>query len=212
MNDAFKTSQWLGIIVVALSALTAAGWLFGIEALTSSSIPDTIAMKFITAVLLVLAGIVLATMGAAHRHQIDVTPLVVFGCGFIILLLTVTLVYHTVAGGYDGVSLLVPDETGAAQTLFPGRPPVVTLVALLLMCVIAGIGTVWSEKAHPTIKTIGILITIAGALPVIGYALGIRALYYGGIAWTNPMPFKEALLLILVGAGLWLIGRTPHRR
>ena len=213
MKDAFKASEWLGIAVFGISVLTVLGWIFNISPLTSSILPGTISVKFITALLLTLVGVILTVIGAAHRRQIDVTPIVVFGCGFIILLLTGTLLYTTIAGGHDGVStLFVTEGPGAAQTLFPGRPPVATMIVLVLVCIVAGIGTVWSEKAHPTIKAIGVLVTAAGAIPIIGYIVGVEAMYYGGIAWTNPMPIKEAFVLVLLGAGLWLIGRTPHRR
>ena len=114
-----------------------------------------------------------------------------------------TLFASTMFDIYLGVEMLfVTEETGAVETVLPGRPSVGTMVAFMLVATAGFLAMVRPARLPAYLLFLDCLILLTGVVALIGYAFDLPALYYyvpGGI--STAMAFHTAALFALLGIG-----------
>ena len=201
-----KISRALAIIVALTGVVVIFGWLMNIPVLTSV-LPHWVTMKFSTALCFFFSGVTLflITNAVVGRQEISRVTIPI-GVGGILLLMA-SLLASTLLGVRIGIEdLFVEEKEGAIMTTTPGRPSVGTMIDFILVA-IAGILTMLNpEKFRPVIQKLGWIVGPIGAVALVGYVLDMPGLYYHWEGFSTAMAIHTAILFVMLGAGLVLLG------
>ncbi|HRZ86321.1 MAG TPA: hypothetical protein P5287_00750 [bacterium] len=190
----------LALAVILAGIIVAAGWVFGIPALTSIH-PQLVTMKFSTAVSFVLSGVILLCVVSFASRFSD---WILFADATAVILLALimgSLLLSSFAGVVTGIeSLGIVEDAKAIHTTVPGRPSLLTMTAFLLVAA-EGIAVLLAPRAVSLRRLCGAAVLLAGAAAVLGYLLGIPALYGEIPGKSTAMALHTAVLFMLLGAG-----------
>lgn len=191
--------KFLAIIIMTVAVLVMIGWLFDLT-LLKSIIIGWVEMKFITALLFFVSGIILffASLPPTNKNR----NIVLFFCSAFILfcLIFLALIYVGVDTGIG--TLFVAENKNAIKTVTPGYPSTGTMIAFLLVviygCMIA------SDKINIfKFRLISFIIIMIGEMAIFGYVINVPLLYYYIDKVSNAIAINTAFLLILIGVGFW---------
>lgn len=203
LDTARPTDPPLGALARALAATAGlvalavlAGWVFDVETLKQVA-PALVPMAFNTAVSLLL----LSASFFLPR------PAAVVACALAAVIASASLAEYAL--GLDlHIDQLVFTDT--SQLEYPGRMAGATAVCILLLAVGRALLALGQRAAA---QTLGVLVLLASAVAVLGYAYGVRSLYRIGPLSTIALHTALALhvlglaLLALVPGGLlpWVV-------
>jgi len=202
-----KTVKILSIIVTAVGIMVMIGWVFDIPILTSI-LPQWVTMKFSTALSFFLSGVTLYLIAMVFSGKKEIARAVLPIPTLLILLLMATLLVSVFVGIRTGIEdLFVKEAEGAVKTTTPGRPSAGTMFDFILISV-AGILTMYNAgKFKNTVFGIGFAVLAVGGVGVLGYIINAPILYYTISGWSTAMALHTAILFVLLGVGLVLVGK-----
>jgi len=199
----FKNAvRLLSFLVVLSGALVIIGWVFNISVLKSIS-PAWISMKFDTAVVFFLSGIILYFILRAQEGAYDSAQVAIFILSLIISLFMGVLFFSSLFGVNTGLEdLFIKEARVTAKTIFPGRPSVPTMMNFLLIALAGILTLINTRNLRAKLKVIGFLVGLIGLSAICGYILNTPLLYYYIAGVNSAMAAHTAVLFVLLGAGL----------
>lgn len=194
------------VIIIGAEALAVmAGWIFGVEKLTTIA-PVIRNMPFITASLFFLSALSLYCMSRVIRDEDEWARLVLPGISLIIFLVTTILLISRILGTTTGVENLFLQRpypvlsTEDLQTA--GYSPFLGMVNFLMFGV-AGIASLFPGFLRKKLLTyFGITIALFGSVALVGSILNIPVLYYKLSISLVSLSLNSAASFILLGLGL----------
>jgi signal transduction histidine kinase len=189
-----RTARVASAVVVTVGAVVCIGWLSGIPALVRLH-PALAAMKFNTALTLILLGVALRL--SLDRRAMRVARSLAIAA---MMIAAATLLEH--AAGIDlGIDqLVVRDALAEASS---GRmSPVAAGSLVVLAAAVLGFASRWAEW-------IGLLVALSVHIAVLGYLYGVRDLYAIGPYSAIALPTAIAIYLL---AGAIVIADVRSRR
>lgn len=180
------------------------GWIFDVTAL-KSIFPDWVTMKFATAFSFVLSGAMVYCVGRIARGDRAWAQVLLPGLVLMILLLMASLLAAAALNVDVGMAeLFVQEKAGAVQTVQPGRPSTMTMICFTLIAAV-GLVAMFVPAGRPRLWRIaGAVLGISGGVALLGYVLGVPALYYYWEPHSTAMAAHTAMLFVLTGVALWL--------
>jgi uncharacterized membrane protein len=123
-----------------------------------------------------------------------------------------TLLSSVLFGIKTGIEeLFVHEKEGAIKTVLSGRPSAVTMTDFVLIA-IAGIITLFHRKnIGKFLFWIGLAVSITGAIAILGYLIDQPILYYSIENINTAMAAHTALLFLIIGIGLLLLGKSNDK-
>jgi signal transduction histidine kinase len=199
LASAFRLfSRSSGLAVAALGGLVLAGWAAGIGALTSL-FPGFIAMHPNAAGSLVVCGLGVALAAPAAARPSALRTSRILGVAAAVLAALTLAEYLT--GRALFVDQLLIQVPAAPGELHPGRMPLVTTVAILLL----GVALASLDWARPSwLRPAPLLALAAGLVPLqalVSYAYGLRPVHVGS-SFAQTAPHAAAGLGLLTAAVL----------
>ena len=104
--------------------------------------------------------------------------------------------------------LFVKEEAGAIKTTTPGRPSVGTMLCFILMEAAGILAIFVPEKLKKKLPLLGIPVVVLGGTAILGYVMNKPVLYYTIAKFSTAMAFHTAILFVMLGTGLTLIGKA----
>ncbi len=183
-----------------------AGWLFGIEFLTTW-VAGTVSMKFSTAICFVASALVLHCLSKIAEGNLGLTEVVVSFSSLVLLLLMFSLLLAYFFNVETGIEhLFVRESANAAFAGLPGRPALLTIgnfIAIALAGILSFTGAKWLGTLY---SATGILVFLLGGVSLAAYLFGSQMfLLFEGIA--PPMAVNTALLFGILGTGFAALGK-----
>jgi len=190
----------LAIIVILTS------WIAGIPILTSLS-PNLVSMKFFTAVSFLFSGIILFMFSYSEKKSSFSEILIAF-FSFAILLIMLLLIISAIFRIIIGVEqLFIKEGYGTIKSVTPGMPSIPTMINFILIA-LAGILAIFIPLKIKKVQIItGVIIGAIGFVAVLGYILNIPFVYYYIEGINTGMALNTAILFVIIGIGLFLIGK-----
>jgi hypothetical protein len=196
-----KIAKILALAVSLAGILVILGWIFNIGFLKSLS-SAWISMKFNTAFVFVLSGLILYFIVQTGEGKPDVAQVVLPIASLVILLLMGTLFFGNLLGVQTGAEeLFMRDLSSAPTTVTPGMPSLPTMFNFILIASAAILTLFNPEKLSAMLKNIGLIVGWVGVVAVLGYLINIPLLYYFIAGVNNAMACHTAILFMLLGAG-----------
>ncbi len=185
-------------LAVAIGATAMVGWILGIDTL-KSVVPGLITMKANTALVFIILGSGLYLLRGRRDHRPSFAipvGIAAAAMAFVVSALVFSQFLHGVNLGVD--EFLFDEPDGTVGTVYPGRMALNTSVCFML----AAAGTLLIKtRLGPSLSPVlGMLVSGAGLLALVGYATGVTNLY--GIANATQMAVPTATGFVLLGAGL----------
>ncbi len=200
-------SKIISILVVIAALVVIIGWFFDIPVF-KSILPGWVTMKFITAVCFLFSGIILFIFALKNKYEI--LEILILTLCFLLLLLMISFLFSLFFGISTGIeSLFVKDDINAIKTSVPGVPAVPTMLCFILIG-LAGLFYLGNNNNNNNpirpFYILGILIALIGGIALLGYGFNVSQLYYLFPGFT-AMAFPTALLFVLIGISLILVGK-----
>ena len=197
----------MGIIISLAGLVVMIGWIFDIGIL-KSILPVWVTMKFSTALCFFLSGINIYFIASSQGKGLGVAQVVLSITTLCILFLMAVLLISVVIGLRTGVEdLFVREAEGAVRTVTPGRPSVGTMINFILIATASIFTMLNIAKLRITLLMTGGIVTIIGMVALMGYMLGKPFLYYEINGCSTAMALHTAILFVIAGSGLILLGR-----
>ncbi len=199
----------LAIIVCFYSCIVMTGWIFDIDTFTRI-LPNQINMKFITAFAFFLCSIGLWLIDLAVEGKREIPQVILPVISLLILLIMTTLL----AGGLFGVQTETSDSfftDTSVKTVIPGMPAIPGMFAFVLVGISYILILFESPRLRQILLYFGIAIILLGLLASFGYLLQIPFLYYKFSSTSNAIALNTAILFVLLGIGLILVGRSQKK-
>lgn len=189
-----------GLVVILVSTLVIAGWLFHIPLLTSVS-PDFISMKFNTAICFLFTGIAMVMIGKkkGERACTGCLALVVLVC-----VLTLLEYLFTVNLGID--EFFWKEGPGTPYTLYPGRPSAFTAINFILISIVL-FNSNSKKNFILTWLALSVCMLIA-SFSTISYFFGNPELI--SIPSLTVIALHTALLFIIICLGIYYADFFQH--
>lgn len=186
--------------VMLCGAAVMAGWIGDIGLLKSLS-PGWISMKVDTAFAFVLSGIILYFIVRTAAGKPDIAQVAISITSLLLILLMGILFFSTLLGVHTGAEeLFIKDTSIDRNTVVPGRPSIPTMINFILIGA-AGLITLLTPDRLWRVKSIGFVISVIGAIALVGYLFQAPLLYYYVEGINSAIAFHTAALFVLVGAG-----------
>src|SRR6185312_574510 len=123
----------LGISTGLIGLTVMLGWIFGINVL-ESLVPNTVTMKFNTAVSFLMSGIMLYLINESKSRNSELARILLPAPIMIILFYMVTLLVSAFTRIPSGIeNMFVIEKSGAVGSLLPGVPSVAAMISFLLI-------------------------------------------------------------------------------
>ncbi|MBU1032386.1 MAG: hypothetical protein ABII13_01690 [Patescibacteria group bacterium] len=192
-------------IVTIVGLLVMLGWFLDVP-LLKSILPQWVTMKFSTALAFALSGITLYLIFLCKRNSETAHVLLPLSSLFILLLMLV-LFLSVVFGIKSGIEdLFVREDAGAVYTTVPGRPSIGTMIDFILIALL-GLTAVFKVKRHRMfLRWGGGAISVIGVIAILGYVFNVPELYYTVENVSTAMALHTAILFVLIGLDLVLLG------
>ncbi|MGI0062760.1 MAG: hypothetical protein ACREBA_09950, partial [Nitrosotalea sp.] len=158
-------------------------------------LPNTVTMKFSTAVSFICSGVILYSISKIQDGKLGIGEITIAASGMVIFLLMVTLLVSTLTGIYTGVERLFVSEIHDEHTAVMGRPSLPTMIDFIAI-VLAGIFSLSNYVKFKKLSFwIGLAILVSGGTSLIGYATNLSFLYYYAPGWIREWRFILAYCL-----------------
>lgn len=194
----------LSIFVSGIGIAVMLGWLFDITWLKSIR-PDFVTMKFTVAFSFLFSGITLYYVSRIRFFNPTTAMAVLPVSVMCIVLMMFTFLASTMFDIYIGIeTLFVTERPDAVETVTPGRPSVVTMIAFLLVAYSGIVAMLRPANLPRQLAIIGAVVFVTGLVAVTGYVFGQPVLYYyvdGGV--STAMALHTAILFVSLGIGLY---------
>lgn len=196
-----KITKTLSLIVITAGAAVIIGWIYDIQWMKSIS-PAWTNMKFDTALAFIFSGLTLFFLALSLEGKVEVAQIGLTLTSLVITLLMGTIFLSSVFELRIGVEdMFVKEAPGNIKSIIPGRPSLVTAGNFLLIAAAGMLFMLKRPQVLRKIKSIGLIITLAGAIAVFGYLSGIPLLYYYVTGLNTAMALHTAVLFIILGIG-----------
>lgn len=173
-------------IVTVIGLVVIAGWVLGIEAV-KSLVPGLATMKFNTALLLLMMGVVFASGETLSRYSRLLAVFVLIAAGL-------TLAEYAFGWSLGIDQWFVRDiDTINAGGQYPGRMSLMTAFCFILI----SLSSLFARRERPS-QLLAIICGVLALLAVLGYAYDVQALYE--IIPYSSMAIHTALAFILLSA------------
>lgn len=194
------------VIFVGLSVLI--GWILNIPILKSIH-PNWVTMKFMSALCFVVSGMILVCLSNLKGTFLDLSMVCLPILSLVLSLLMVPVLVTSFTGIQTGIEVLfVAEAKGAVMSVAPGRPSVGTMIAFLLI-ITAALGASFKGSSLGKVTClIGAGLVGIAVIAIFGYAFSLPFLYYSIASLSTAMAMHAAILFLLMGINLILIGRT----
>ena len=192
-TDSATVGVVLGSLVALGGASVIAGWLLGLDQLTSW-LPGLVHAKFNAGLCLLFLGlgiVLLGTHSAGARR-------VAFGLSVAVILVAGATIFEHLSGVNLGIDQVVARDSASAASPYPGRFAVQTGVAFIA-------GAVAVLVCGRRVRTMGatealaLVCGIVGATSVLGYMYGAAPLLSLGSSTQIALPASVALLVLAGG-------------
>ena len=199
-----KIAKLIAVAVSLMGLFIVIGWIFDIGILKTPD-PDTISIKFITAVCFILSGIMFYFIARDQEKENFYIEIITSTISFCILLFMATLFLSEIMGIKTGIEdLFVSDSADAVKSIVPGRPAIPAMLGFILIS-IAGIFSISNRLKYLTM--FGSVVLVIGAVPIIGYLFVVPILTFEIAGIATPMAFYTALLFFISGIALILLSK-----
>ena len=188
----------VGWVLVGISALVLASWLFDIQ-VGKSILPSFHSMKFNTALCFCACGTLLLRKKVAAALLSDIVAMASVLLVVVVPCLTILQYW---AGWSLGIDNLVVTDTTTPPGSFPGRMSLGTALCFSI------IGTAWLVAAAPMRHAILIMqflalgVVMLGGAALIGYVFGVQQFQ---LFLFSTMALHTAALFVVCGVGMLLI-------
>lgn len=202
-----KVAKILAIVVASIGILVVFGWIMDIQ-IIKSILLHWIPMRFITAVTFIFGGISLYYIAKTIDKDEGISSAVVPLMSVIILLIMGIFLVSIFRGSKIEIDGFFIKETISETKAFPPSFPSTGVIISFIIFSIAGIATVLSpENIKKYLRLSGWAMTVIGGVGIIGYGIGSDILTYNIPGFSSTIAFHAAVLIILLGYGLVLIGK-----
>ena len=205
MNRNLKIVRLFAFIIGVVAILVMLGWVFDVGLLKSLN-PSWVTMKLHTSVAFLLTALILYYIGEDLAGRSQVAVIVLPLASFVMALIMWSLLFSVLFDSRSGLEqwLVIED---IVKTAMPGRPSVPNMLNFILIS-LGGLMTIFHPAHLKTILSwLGGIIAVTGAVACIGYLLDAPLLYYYIAGVNTAMAAHTAILFVLIGAGLLLLGR-----
>ncbi|MDP2630657.1 MAG: hypothetical protein Q8P56_04570 [Candidatus Uhrbacteria bacterium] len=197
---------FLSIIIGIEACLVILGWGFGVEQLTRIT-PIGINMKFPTAVTFLATAVGLYYISRTAKENHDVSQIILPGIALFIFAYMSALFASAALGVTTGLDSPFTIEGRSVFTAGAGMPALPTMINFVLFGFASIVSLFPGTKQRRATVFFGSCIFILGLIGALGYILHIPALYYQFSGPFVPIAFNTAILFVLLGAGLIVIGK-----
>ncbi|MEK7569172.1 MAG: hypothetical protein AAB497_03600 [Patescibacteria group bacterium] len=205
-----NVAKILATIVILMGILVVFGWMADIQVI-KSILPQWIPMRFITAVTFIFAGISLYYIAKTIDKDEGISSAVVPVMSMIILFIMGIFLVSIFSGSKTGLDGFFIKETPSEIKAFPPGFPSTGVIISFIIFSIAGIVTVLSPKNIKIyLKLSGWIMTAIGVVGIIGYIIGSDILTYNIPGFSSTIAFLAAVLIVLLGYGLVLLGKEKE--
>ncbi len=200
-----KIAQGLSACVMIVGMIVMCGWIFDISIL-KSILPMWVTMKFSTALCFLISGIIIISIAWMKKYpgfaQISLSMTTM-----LLMLFMASLFLSSFTGMRTGIEdLFVREVQGALKTITPGRPSLGTMVNFILISIAGIMAMFQSPQLKIFLMIIGRMVLMIGGIAVFGYVLNLPLLYYTFEGFSTAMACHTALLFMIVGSSLMLLG------
>lgn len=197
-DTSIKYIRFGSIISIILGFIVSAGWIFHLRVLTTI-IPGYVSMKFNTALLFVLMGVILYTLISEKWQWARIS------FSFILLLTGFTTFIQSLIGFDFGIDqLLVKDSFVTEDGSFsPGRMAQGTSFSFFLL----GFSFLLITSSRKSLRVVAQyllhIVSLIASLAIIGYILGVPIFYKLSALGSMAIHTAIALLITSIAASLW---------
>lgn len=202
-----KVAKILATIVALIGLLVVFGWIMDIQ-VVKSILPQWIPMRFITAVTFIFGGISLYYIAETINNDEGIASAAVPLMSIIILAIMSVFLVAIFNGFKTGLDEFFIKETPSETNSFPPGFPSTGVIVSFIILGIAGIATAFGvENIKKYLRLSGQIMATIGSVGIIGYVIGSDMLTYNIPGFSSTIAFHAAVLIILIGCGLILIGK-----
>lgn len=202
-----KVAKILATIVALIGLLVVFGWIMDIQ-VVKSILPQWIPMRFITAVTFIFGGISLYYIAETINNDEGIASAAVPLMSIIILAIMSVFLVAIFSGFKTGLDEFFIKETPSETNAFPPGFPSTGVIVSFIILGIAGIATAFGvENIKKYLRLSGQIMATIGSVGIIGYVIGSDMLTYNIPGFSSTIAFHAAVLIILIGCGLILIGK-----
>ena len=200
---AVSLARTLGGLVTFIGAIVLAGWLLEVPAL-ARIVPGWTAMKANTALMLLLSGVGLVAATRPGSSTARYTRLIV---GSVVLLTGgAVLAEHLLDAPLGFDELLVRDTLAPPGTRWPGRPPLIGAINLVLIgAALLAVDVGYGWRVRPT-EVLSLAVGLLALVAVEGFVFGRPTLY--GIPALTSIAIPAALASVALSTGLFVVRPT----
>jgi len=202
-----KVAKILATIVALIGLLVVFGWIMDIQ-VVKSILPQWIPMRFITAVTFIFGGISLYYIAETINNDEGIASAAVPLMSIIILAIMSVFLVAIFSGFKTGLDEFFIKETPSETNAFPPGFPSTGVIVSFIILGIAGIATAFGIKnIKKYLRLSGQIMATIGSVGIIGYVIGSDMLTYNIPGFSSTIAFHAAVLIVLIGCGLILIGK-----
>ena len=186
------------IAVILVGCLVLVGWMLDIETL-KRVLPGLLAMNPIAAIAFILAGVSLRLLRTERGDQRRLR--IAQGCAFAVAMVGLLRLIEVLFGWDVGIDQLLFREKLDVGYQLPNRMAPNTALNFLLVGSALLLLDRQPYHGHWPAQYLTLAAAFASSLPLVGYAYGIEAFYYGTASYI-PMPLPTALTFVVLVVGL----------
>lgn len=203
-----NASKIIAIITIAVGIIVACGWIFNVVELTSF-LPNTVTMKFNTAMSFILSGVSLYFVARIREGDLTKSHIVLPITIMITFLLMVSTVLSIFINVQIGIDTVLVEEKSGILTATPGRPSLGTIACFIVMIPIF-MSALYSKLLAKISTISGLVILSLGGIGIIGYVVGQPFMYYYVEGTSTAMAPITSALFVLLGCAFTLLGKTKE--
>lgn len=198
----------LAILVTFVGCLVMLGWILDVAVL-KSILPIWVTMKFTTALSFTLSGVLVLGVDWYREKGNVLSRWVVALLSFSVLFLMTSLAASVLLEIQTGIEdLFVIEAHDAILTIVPGQPSLGTMGAFILIGLV-GLFAAFHAIRDRMIQVMGVIVALLGVVALIGYVASMPALYYAISGLSTAMAFHTAILFVLLGVSIVIMGSVP---
>ena len=158
-------------------------------------------MKFITAILFILSGLIVYSMAELQKsNKILFNTILITSVSVVMLLSFISLVSGLLKLDTGIENILVKDDE-STNFFVSGKPALFTLINFIIIS-IAGIIYIFESNRFRKIRALGTTVSAVGAVAICGYVLNKPFIYYSIPDVSIGMALNTAILFVLIGISL----------
>lgn len=202
-----KVAKILATIVALIGLLVVFGWIMDIQVI-KSILPQWIPMRFITAVTFIFGGISLYYIAETINKDEGIASAAVPLMSLIILVIMGVFLVAIFSGSKTGLDEFFIKEAPSETNAFPPGFPSTGVIVSFIILGIAGVTTAFGAKnIKKYLRLSGQIMATIGGVGIIGYIISSDVLTYNIPGFSATIAFHAAVLIVLLGCGLILVGK-----